>query len=247
MEQDAIYQQWNQVRQLDPDSVRDPNEPTVPGQGGRWDAWWASVGDGNPATLDSLRDFAATNFSALQCPSDTNEEPTLGPFVYTRQHGCTMSGGYFSIAGTPEARFWGKTNYLGNAGNLGDSDCGGYRIQRIGPFYGRSKTQFRDFLDGTSNTFMFGEVTGDYTYPAPGQRGVRQFSFHWTCGTMVGAWRLGGPEPEKWYKWASKHAGGSINYALGDGSVRTIQNTIDAGLFDNLCGMKDGVVAQLPN
>ena len=240
MEQDALYQQYASRRELNPDKP----QGTVSGSDHPWAAWWRN-NDGDPSDIDSLWDFSQTQLSALLCPTDNAyERVTLGQFVFTRQFGCTMSGGYWP---SPASDFMGRTNYLGNAGGLGNNNCGAYWMQRVGPFFGRSKTEFRDFTDGMSNTLLFGEVTGSYTYDATTRRRLdRQFSFHWSAGTQVTAWGIGGTDPEQWYKFASKHSGGVINFALGDASVRGISYTIDTALFQNISGMKEGIQAPLP-
>jgi hypothetical protein len=241
MEQDVMYQPYQAVRALDP-------EQRVPTSDPRRAPWW-NDDDYDPTDIDTLWDFAQTELSMMLCPSDNAYEgDSAGVFVAFHTYNCTLTGGYFPTTGGGE--FLGRTNYLGVAGGLGDNECGTGWKRLIGVFTNRSTNGFRDMQDGSSNVLLFGEVTGSYPYDVPGQpsaRGARQFSMHWGAGGMPTAWGLGGTTPEKWYKFASKHSGGVVNFALGDGAVRGVSNTIDNGLYRNLSGMKDGIVAQLPN
>lgn len=240
IEQTAIYSYVPTVRNLGP-----KNRPTDVASPGPMFANWWNDDDGDPSDIDTLWDYAQYNIPAFTCPSDSAETATTGKFVALHNYatgatGGTVTGGYF---GPPDSEYLGITNYLGCAGGLGDVDSNWANLRGI--FFNRSTTGFGDISDGTSNTLLFGEVTGSYTYDN-GQRLSRDFSFHWSTGPMPVAWGLGGAEPEKWYKYASKHSGGLVNFALGDGSVHGLSSSIDNTLYRHLAGAKDGFVASLP-
>jgi prepilin-type processing-associated H-X9-DG protein len=94
---------------------------------------------------------------------------------------------------------------------------------------------------------MIGEAVGHYNYNSDTrQREGLVYTFHWSVGPMPTAWGVGGPTPMNWYKYSSEHAGGIINFAMGDGSVQGLTNTIDNTLYRSLSGAKDGNVASLP-
>ncbi len=66
MEQDAIYQPFPVVRQLDPSAKRTGNT-SVDGQ--KFDPWW-NDDDYDPSDIDTLWDFAQFRVAAFLCPSD---------------------------------------------------------------------------------------------------------------------------------------------------------------------------------
>ena len=98
--------------------------------------------------------------------------------------------------------------------------------------------------DGTSNTLMFGEVTGAWTNGL--RPSGRLWSFSWTMSGMPTHWNtrtLGGVaynQSEKgWFRFNSMHTG--LNqWTLGDGSVKTISTSTDAAVTLSLSGLSDG-------
>ena len=72
----------------------------------------------------------------------------------------------------------GRTNYLGVSGQLGVGIAS--RDPMKGIFFNNSKTKMGAITDGTSNTLMFGEVTGLFNdaLKATG----RQWSISWNAG-----------------------------------------------------------------
>ncbi|MGB7733430.1 MAG: DUF1559 domain-containing protein [Thermoguttaceae bacterium] len=117
--------------------------------------WWVR---GTPPAIGA-QVIAQTRIGSFVCPSDYPYE-RHDPFV------CI----YFWFDGTTgweEALYlgnhasdpYGRTNYLGCAGDLGM--CGNsYFDPRHGVFYSRSKTNIREITDGTSKTLLFGEAMG---------------------------------------------------------------------------------------
>lgn len=238
IEQSALYQLYPSARELNPEAERvTSTEGRIP-----FEPWWRDD-DGDPTDVDSLWDGAQTRLSVLLCPSDnaygnsranTSRLHTWGPPGRTG----TISMRGFSAASTPQL---GRTNYLGVAGGMGKTASSWDRW--IGIFYNRSKTKFGDITDGTSNTLMFGEVTGLWSDDT--RATGRLWSFTWNNGPLPTAWRLGGRDPHDWKKFNSLHAGKVVNFAVADGSVQTLSINMDRSTFLYLSSRADGRVASL--
>ena len=216
MEQPALYQQiaiWKGI-DLRPHA-------TVPG-------------DYNPEVRyfsDSATwTLAHTRISTFACPSD----PQLSSSGNTpsRMHMWETSlGGDFTLGLFGGEQGTGKTSYMGCAGFLGNIQRWSSWSRLKGVFGMRTTFAFRDITDGTSNTLMFGEVTGGDS-----------LDWRWMmAGPMPAAWGLNNSLPQNWYQFESFHTG-VVQFALSDGSVRAISKNIDARTFENLAGMGDGEV-----
>lgn len=157
----------------------------------------------------------------------------------------------------------GKSNYAGNIGS-GHNAGGGYS-RGDGFFYRflESVYRFGNVTDGTSNTFAFGEVSGDATGSAPGgenptyplwvgspKRGGSNSLSHYA--NLREAWRNvpinlfngGGPaaNPDLWDRgFGSQHPGGAT-FALVDGSVHFVSESVDLEVYENLGLKADGRV-----
>ena len=114
-------------------------------------------------------------------------------------------------------------------------------IQQSGIFYGNSETSHADILDGSSNTIMLGERSGNV------------FESTWT-GAMIGAdfseWRVVGwtgeppnyendnevstPHFHPFAQFNSDHADGLSMFAFADGSVDVISKRVDFEVFHSL-------------
>lgn len=222
-------------------------------------------------------DWAQWNFPTLLCPSDDAQGGTfrsvLFPFTFLNGADPATTTGFFSfyMEGTDNAGWHstvGKTNYVGNGGRNGRIGARGAAATSAmlpadslaGPFGIRSKTKIGEFVDGTSNTFLFGEVTGAFANPC--NNSGRELSFWWisagptytrfnafpTNGDCSTRWsgglaRADGKEPRK---FSSFHTGNVINFCNGDGSVRGVSTTMDGRLWLFLGGMADGQVASVP-
>jgi prepilin-type processing-associated H-X9-DG protein len=145
---------------------------------------------------------------------------------------------------------FGRTNYLGTAGYLGNIPgfiFSATNAQRLGipantstlnyegVFGTRTKTRFANITDGTSNTFMFGEAIG-------GRMNRRLNS----AITWVGAGPLAmfsgltenGQPGRGWWNFSSEHPG-LVHFAYADGAVRKISTNIDYATYMNFGGMRD--------
>lgn len=170
-----------------------------------------------------------TRLPILLCPSTPKENARLWvifhSFSYGPSSGLQVVPGY--VEGGPES-----TSYLGSAGWAGNIP--GPWQSRRGVFGVRTKTSFRDITDGTSNTLLLGEVTG-----GPG------YDFAWMSGGyMVDAYGFSKTTPMEgsFRQYGSYHTG-IVQFALADGSVRSISTNIDYdNVFRWLSAMSDGQV-----
>jgi len=137
----------------------------------------------------------------------------------------------------------GRTNYLGCAGGLGNNMPAGSGWDVYEGIFGcRSENNLATIVDGTSNTFLFGEAVGSYA-TAPSK--ALHYTFSWMGGTnMPTAWRLDTKGRKNWYQYSAEHPG-IVQFTLADGSVRTVNTTIDSNVYLYLSGKADGRVAQL--
>jgi prepilin-type processing-associated H-X9-DG protein len=146
----------------------------------------------------------------FDCPSDNveagNETNGVSIFLTLNSGGANLE--YFGGGTIP----LGRTNYVGNAGALGN--CGGFYGQYVGPYYEDSALRITDIQDGTSNTIAIGETLGGT------DQGPRDFTMCWmSAGGQPAAWDL--TEPTSWVTFGSRHSG-VVQFAFCDGSVRPI-------------------------
>ncbi len=191
-------------------------------------------GGANALNGSNLTAFVTTPISTFRCPSDPDTKPTT-----TKQ---------FQWDPTPIA----QNNYKGVMGNhrMGGAGTGEYgdchsTIGCNGLFYRnvyREPIRFVTITDGLSNTLMVGEdiptqnvhsslyySNGDY---AP---------CNWPINTPVA-------DPADWpraFGFRSYHTGGA-NFALADGSVRFVAQSIDFANYRALCTRNVGETAQVP-
>jgi type II secretory pathway pseudopilin PulG len=138
-------------------------------------------------------------------------------------------GGYTVPAGT---------NYLSCSGGLGNYSSTS-TVSTTGPLLPgiytiNSKTKIASIGDGTSNTLAFGESIG-------GNGVTRDFRMSWAgAGGQPVAWNLQGPTTSRWWTYSSRHAG-IVNFAMQDGSVRGIRQSITSRTLRLLAAMNDGL------
>jgi hypothetical protein len=167
-------------------------------------------------------------------------------------------------------RTMGKTNYMGCQGRSGKTGSlaldppapGGANLgaqgvtadDLMGWCSPRSKTRLRDVTDGTSSTFFFGEVTGQWRRPITNTS--RQMSFWWASQAgQITRFMIPNPtiNPPDWRssnqygegrRFHSLHGSG-VHMSFLDNSVRLIPYSTDGRLWFALGGMRDGVIANL--
>jgi prepilin-type N-terminal cleavage/methylation domain-containing protein/prepilin-type processing-associated H-X9-DG protein len=180
------------------------------------------------------------------CPSDNADEALANPGAgiiladYITISGGTLgydqgngilaaSASAFGSAGV------GLTNYKGCAGLFGNipnaqSSIGGvtfnlhdYRGLMLPVTPKQNDVVSLDAAttaDGTSNTYMFGEIIG-----ADGGINPRDAAFAWMgAGYNVALYCLPNSPTDVYYTdWSSRHSGGIVNFVMGDGSVRVVR------------------------
>ncbi len=139
------------------------------------------------------------------------------------------------------ARQPGGTNYVPCAGGLGSYTglANASYLLYPGIYYPNSKVSLTSISDGTSNTLAFGEALGGYN-----TSGQRNFHIAWMGASgMPVAWGLpSSPQASRWYMYSSNHAGGLVQFAFGDGSVKGVRPSISAATYRALGGRADGYV-----
>ena len=263
MEQTQIYNLFANDLDLNPD-VDGVGVPTA--QAIRYSIWW---NQNNPWTGGNYR------IGSLLCPSDDAFGGTRHTAIGL--HSWAASG----VAAAPATSLWfegtanaawhatmGKTNYVGIAGRRGrtgttfitpstDAVPGVNYDSLQGIFTQRSKTKMGQIADGTSNTMMFAEITGDFDDPCRPSGRYQSMSFA-SAGGGITHWMMGNNStgtPLPWqsnvrckslFRLSSMHSGGIINTCFGDGSVRGIPITAEYRAWLLLGSMADGIVFQSP-
>ncbi len=175
--------------------------------------------------------------NAFICPSTPSAAPANGFIVINNEYatGDPAEPGsietYYAIAGQGGWDQVAPTNYLGVSGYLGEVP--GYDKYK-GAFLKRNPNSMGRFVDGTSNTFMFGEAIGD----RPANKPLDQVHTWFGSGTLPTGWGL--DTIPTWYTFSSDHTG-IVHFSMADGSVRAISLNINAKLFARyLAGISDG-------
>jgi len=200
----------------------------LPGSEAKIKAYQCPVDDPNvstPTNLGGIIDFyyAGSNCTSFDtasvCIDYIYDLPVSSPSMAARQPG----GG----------------NYIGCAGGLGGymGSANASFLLYPGIYYVNSRVRITEITDGTSNTLAFGESLG-------GNGANRDYHMTWMGASgMPTAWGLpASSSVSQWYQFSSKHAGGIIMFAFGDGSVKSLSPSISVATYRALSGRADGAV-----
>ena len=142
--------------------------------------------------------------------------------------------------------YFGLTSYGGCSGTSQTANAANQML-RNGVFYMNSRISMGAILDGTSNTFMFGERSR-LNLPATGSSEALG-GWAWCNAyaqednTMNTSEQIEGLQMHDLNQFGSQHAGGAFsNFAFADGSVRSISANIRIITFQRLSTRSGGEV-----
>jgi prepilin-type N-terminal cleavage/methylation domain-containing protein len=125
----------------------------------------------------------------------------------------------------------GRTNYMGCAGQVGRVGVGSLD-QHEGIFHNRSELVMGAIIDGTSNTLLFGEVTGSaaihHTWMGSGAMPVGWGLMRGNEDSQVSAHQFG------------SHHGDFVQFCLADGSVQQMSVYTSQQVLVRAAGRHDG-------
>jgi prepilin-type N-terminal cleavage/methylation domain-containing protein/prepilin-type processing-associated H-X9-DG protein len=199
-----------------------------------------SQAPGSQPTFNSVQAVHATQIKTLLCPSDASST-----FPRTdRANGSTAAGcgnsNYKGVSGSNWA--WGSYTNTGPSGNNNGLDAGDgmfYRHDQYRPL------RLEQMQDGTSNILMLGEDIASMNVHCGWPRAnysVGTCSIPLNNGMVAG--QPGFNNPGDWpnlYSFRSRHSGGA-NFALADGSVRFVSQSIALATYRALATHSGGEV-----
>jgi prepilin-type N-terminal cleavage/methylation domain-containing protein len=235
------------MEQVPANNLIDTNpEPNVIGP------YWTAARTTHVGAETHVRTFACPSTNVYETPDFVGAE--LGLYVDNPpgQGGNVVYGWSNASFGSGYVLTFGRTNYLGTAGYLGNIPgfvFSAANAQRLGvpaststlnyegAFGARTKTRFASIADGTSNTFLFGEVLGGKT-----DRRL-QIAITWIGAgplAMHNGLTQNGQPGRQWYHFSSEHPG-IVHFVYADGAVRKVSTNIDYATYMRFGGMRDGL------
>lgn len=184
-----------------------------------------------------------------QCPSDPNNSKMLPNSNY---YGVQGGGATFTHEGE------GNGTYIPSCRCCKSSSGPQRMLYYNGMFFNNSRTEMRDLIDGSTNTFMLGETRYHHLNREPGTGGMSWASGFRTNGNSS----LPGPvaaavlpingadknaslvhtADERTVMFGSYHTGG-CHFFMADASVHFISENIDIGIYRSLGIINDGLPA----
>jgi prepilin-type N-terminal cleavage/methylation domain-containing protein/prepilin-type processing-associated H-X9-DG protein len=194
---------------------------------------------------------AGVQVNSLICPSDTQNQSIPMPATQSSPTGTSPGWSFNEIYPLPPGN-WTQafTSYAGNAGTFtfGFSNLMSSTVlsQFNGVIYNDSSVKISSVTDGTSNTFMFGEHSKGHLYVLDPGYAVSDNSWNsgrwydtlfatlYPVNLFIGNNISFGADSASYYFptcAGSFHPGGA-NFALCDGSVRFVKNSISSWTFN---------------
>lgn len=220
--------------------------------------------DANDPQVNILNGLAAVVLPILVCPSDVIPQNPVAQGSRPNWFGVTSYGGNGGTGGT-FYRFYGYCRDVVPQSNDGMFFETG---PHSAPAANQTPVRLADVVDGTSNTLLLGERSHvDHVFDTSaanhgGQQQIGQYGFWHSAGglaivdatmTTLAPLNYRADANQAWNTTAclrtaafgSLHPGGA-NFALADGSVRFLSETIDLTLYRALSTRGSGEVAQVP-
>jgi len=202
-------------------------------------------------TLPENMTIQPTQINALLCPSDSAASQIDTPTMWVNFNGFRVAHcSYSGCTGTWSHWAWNPSSTPSLATLV---------AQDNGIFFVNSRTRFADVTDGTSNTILMGErmlferYRSDTNWWFSGWVGASLFDTLTAMNPqrLVSIASLPAPDPNGWpgvednalWNSASSRLPGGANFAMADGSVRFLKETIQSwpvDSFGNPTGVKDG-------
>lgn len=189
-----------------------------------------------------------TVITGFRCPSDKGKDTSdINGMTIATSNYVGVFGGYDPTGTTSGATMGTLLTLLG-------AYASGGQAKGNGAFYHNSRVSFRDMIDGTSNTLVVGEratievpnsSTSEVYYSTwVGNVGAGGASYDFIPRCLGAALTSPNPEPETTnsyfrQEFSSPHAG-VAQFLLGDGSVRTVDDEIDATLYRGISTVNGG-------
>jgi len=201
------------------------------------------------STLYQSRETVATQVKLFLCPSDPysnrgarTDDRNLGTF-----HPPNIPAGQTNYQGVGGANWnygdpqWTNPGINGSFDGLNYGDGIFYRYDWVAP------KRIMDILDGASNTFMIAENLPEKTQWCSWPHANSSFG---TCAIAPNVLGPGGKDysPQDFANnigFRSRHPGG-LQFALADGSVHFVANSIELKLYRALATIQGGEVASVP-
>jgi prepilin-type N-terminal cleavage/methylation domain-containing protein len=213
----------------------------------------------NQADLIGNDRYIAQKLAVFQCPSDArNEIETINSSTGTTTNGGASftnlqvsRGSYVGVYGTPPSTAPGATTQQNNLSPSNATNAINVLPTSNGMFYRNSKRGLRDMTDGTSNTCVVGEVAQGVTTWSGFYNDATEILGVGGRSPILGSTNpypgvsinppltSGGVAVPEVGAFSSQHTG-IAQFLLGDGSVRSISQTINMNILGALCQRNDG-------